>query len=137
MDRDDIQRLSIRDVSLRWRQALEEGREPPYETIGDFLDDFRHRASGAQRCAMIEKEPVWMDSVRGAECNAYWAAMVETLCRECDLRPPAWTESPRCFLRRPWFAGGMESLKATLLVESPAAFRRRNLFVSANALSRA
>lgn len=49
----------------------------------------------------------------------------------------AWTESPRRSLPRPWFAGGLKNLKAILLAESPVAFRRRNLFVSANTLSRA
>jgi hypothetical protein len=63
--------------------------------------------------------------------------VAETLCREVSLTPPAWTESPCCYLRRPWFAGGFETLKAILLAESPVPFRRRNLFVSANALSRA
>jgi hypothetical protein len=70
--------------------------------------------------------------------NAYLAAVAETLCREAGLSPPAWTEEPGRFLRMPWFAGGgLESLKALLLAESPVAFRRRNLFVSANALARA
>jgi hypothetical protein len=36
----------------------------------------------------------------------------------------------------PFFAGGLESLKATLFVQSPTAFRRRMLFVSKNALDR-
>ncbi len=129
---------SIREISAHWKRAIEEGRDPPFEAIGDFLDDFRHRAvSPAERRRMIEDEPYWLAQEHGAECNAYWAAMAESLCRETGLPAPAWTESPRCFLPHPWFAGGLESLKAVLLVESPAAFRRRNLFVSANALSRA
>ena len=78
-----------------------------------------------------------MDERKHADCNAYLAAVAETLCREASLPPPAWTEAPLCYLHRPWFAGGMETLKAILLVESPVAFRRRNLFVSANAMSRA
>jgi hypothetical protein len=40
-------------------------------------------------------------------------------------------------LRTPWFAWPGPSLRATLLAESPAPFRERNLFVSANALTRA
>ena len=35
-------------------------------------------------------------------------------------------------MHSPFFAGGLESLKASLLVESPVAFRRRMIFVSAN-----
>jgi putative component of membrane protein insertase Oxa1/YidC/SpoIIIJ protein YidD len=36
----------------------------------------------------------------------------------------------RVRLCTPFFAGGLDSLRATLLRESPAAFRRRSLFVS-------
>ena len=39
-------------------------------------------------------------------------------------------------VRRPFFAGELESLKALLTVQSPAAFRRRLLFVSSDALDR-
>ena len=39
-------------------------------------------------------------------------------------------------LNRPFFAGGLNSLNAILTVESPAAFRRRLLFISKDALSR-
>jgi hypothetical protein len=103
-----------------------------------LIDDFRVRASTAEeRLALVGEPPVWVDAPSQEDCNAYWAATVETLCREAHLNPPSWTESPRCYLRRPWFAGAMESLKAVLLAESPVAFRRRNLFVSSNVLARA
>ena len=36
-----------------------------------------------------------------------------------------------------WFASPGAALRATLLLESPAAFRERNFFVSENALERA
>jgi hypothetical protein len=50
--------------------------------------------------------------------------------------PPAWTDEPKRFLTEPYFAGALESLKAMLIADSPAAFRRRLIFVSADALSR-
>jgi hypothetical protein len=37
----------------------------------------------------------------------------------------------------PFFATGLESLKATLWVESPTAFRRRMLFVGRDVVTRA
>jgi hypothetical protein len=40
------------------------------------------------------------------------------------------------FLREPFFSGGLESLKAILIVESPSAFRRRLIFISADGISR-
>ena len=60
----------------------------------------------------------------------------EHLARSFGLDVPEWSETHGHALRRPYFAGGLESLKAILTVESPLAFRRRLLFVSKNALSR-
>ena len=64
------------------------------------------------------------------------AVVAEHLARCHDMVPPEWSEQYGRKLKRPYFAGGLESLKARLTVESPAAFRRRLLFVSKNALSR-
>ena len=40
-------------------------------------------------------------------------------------------------LATPWFVAGVENLKALALVESPTHFRKRNIFVLGNFLSRA
>jgi hypothetical protein len=130
-------RLSIRDISQLWNDELRLGEEPSFWRVGDLLDDFRQRCSTPEeKYALVRDVPVWLDATH-ADCNAYLAAVAETLCREAFLTPPSWTDASPCFLHRPWFAGGFETLKAILLVESPVAFRRRNLFVSANALNRA
>lgn len=73
----------------------------------------------------------------GAVADAYLAAVAVTLARELGAVPPAWTQASSRTLAVPWFAHPGPALRATLLAESPAAFRERNLFVSANALSRA
>ena len=52
------------------------------------------------------------------------------------LATPDWAVGRGLDLQHPFFAGGLESLKALLQVESPTAFRRRMLFVSGNALAR-
>ena len=49
---------------------------------------------------------------------------------------PAWAAGCH-FLPEPWFVSGVESLKATALVEAPLAFRRNNVFVLGNFMSRA
>jgi hypothetical protein len=69
--------------------------------------------------------------------DAYLAATAEWLAWKHDLPPPRWAFDPARSLHRPWFASSLASLRALLLLESPAAFRSRNLFVSENALSRA
>ena len=131
-------RMTLRRISQEWNEAIRRRKPLALWRLGDLLDDFRVRAASAdQKLSLVSEPPVWVEDPSHADCNAYWAAVVETLCREAGVPPPDWTESPRCYLSRPWFAGSMESLKAILIAESPVAFRRRNLFVSANALARA
>jgi hypothetical protein len=126
---------TVREISRDWRLALDAGQNPPTLDLGNLLDDFRLRShTQEEKLALVTDPP---ESTGEPETDAYLAAMVETLCREVSIIPPAWTESPSTYLTRPWFASGLQSLKAILLAEAPLAFRRRNLFVSANALVRA
>ena len=69
--------------------------------------------------------------------DAYLAATAEELARARNFSVPAWTADEARKLHRPWFASPLAALRAVLMLESPAGFRSRNLFVSANALSRA
>jgi len=59
------------------------------------------------------------------------------LARSIKAVPPAWVWNAVRKLRSPWFASRGRAIRATLLAESPAPFRERNLFVSENALARA
>ena len=101
--------------------------------IANFADEFR-RASNHQKIRMVEKPALHF---KKRIHNSYFAACVESLCLEYHIPIPSWVQNEQYFLKTPFFAGGMESLKAFLLVESPLPFRRRNIFVSENALSRA
>ncbi|MGP8200169.1 MAG: hypothetical protein ACLQU4_11785 [Limisphaerales bacterium] len=69
--------------------------------------------------------------------DAYLAATAGELARIHDLPLPGWVAADTRKLHLPWFASPLSALRADLLVESPAAFRSRNLFVSENALTRA
>jgi hypothetical protein len=69
--------------------------------------------------------------------DAYLAATAEELARKYHLEVPCWTAGDQRVLHRPWFASPLAALRAVLILESPPAFRSRNLFVSENALSRA
>lgn len=100
--------------------------------LANFVDCFR-RSPQADRVEQV-REPLC--EIGDTVGTAIWGAVTESLCRECGLPAPAWTEDRSRFLPAPHFEGGMESLKAILLVESPIPFRRRNIFVSENALSR-
>jgi hypothetical protein len=73
----------------------------------------------------------------GDVADAYLAATAVALARVIKVDPPAWAWQKDRRLKYPWFASSGAAIRATLLAESPAPFRERNLFVSANALSRA
>lgn len=56
------------------------------------------------------------------------AAMVEQAAVQKKLKPPAWV-CQTAPLKEPYFATKLNSLKLHLLISSPLAFKRRNLFV--------
>ncbi|HEX4583693.1 MAG TPA: hypothetical protein VH183_02615 [Burkholderiaceae bacterium] len=100
--------------------------------LREFLDEFYVEPNRDARAAMLLEEPPRMDD----RADAYLAAVAEHLALQDRLGIPAWTGAKSRFLKRPFFPAGLESLKATLLMESPAAFRRRMIFVGANPLYR-
>jgi len=61
----------------------------------------------------------------------YVAAMVETACEKRGVRLPAWVRSIPP-LASPAFASELQGLRLHLLSHSPAAFRRRNIFIDAS-----
>ena len=103
--------------------------------LADFLDQFYLK----RRVEMLSEEPAQLaDKIQeGAVADAYLAATAVALARLIQADPPPWAWQERRKLKSPWFASPGSAIRATLLAESPAPFRERNLFVSANALSRA
>ena len=103
--------------------------------LAEFLDEFYRERRGE----MIEEEPARLAGrIReGDVADAYLAATAVALARLMGTCPPRWAAGPDRRLDRPWFASRGAAVRATLLLESPAPFRERNLFVSDNALARA
>ena len=101
--------------------------------LREFLDSFYLEGDPGARAAMLSREPPLVDDDR---VNAYLAAAAEHLAFREHLPVPPWAGGKARFLRRPFFPAGLESLKATLLVESPTAFRRRMIFVGGDPLYR-
>lgn len=117
---------SLRQVSLRAQAG-----EPWREAVRDFLDGFA-LACPDIRQALVEEEPPTFDQIG----DAYLAAVAEHLALHHDLVRPTWCVEPSRFLRRMWFASDAEGLRATAIQQSPAAFRRRGLFIGATTLQR-
>lgn len=97
----------------------------------ELLDEWQSM-DGGRRLGALSGEPASVGRVE----DAYLAALAEHLALSTQLPTPAWTDTPQRFLSEPFFSGGLESLKAILLAESPLAFRRRLIFISADGLSR-
>jgi len=121
------------------------GREmPKAEHFGfglrNFLDDF-YAAKPAMKKAMIREEPPFLRKHMrdGGVADAYLAALANHLAYTHRLRAPAWAE-PKPGNRlpdKPWFALQNPAARMWLVTQSPAAFRERNLFISADGLTRA
>jgi len=104
--------------------------------LANFLDDFYEHPSAEA----LAPEPMLLAPQFGEQGriqDSYLAATAEELARRYEVRASEWIYSEDRKLHRPYFASPLASLRAVLLVESPAGFRSRNLFVSENALSRA
>jgi len=103
--------------------------------IRDFLDGFYERST---RDSFADEPPLLAGRiVDGARLDAYLAAIAEHLCRMNGWPAPARTFAPERFLELPWFAMNSHAGRMLLLMDSPSAFRARNIFVSADALTRA
>lgn len=103
--------------------------------LRNFLDEF-YASPGAAR---LEEEPGLLAATLkdGGLADAYLGGVAEHLARQWEFPVPAWTRVPRRRLEKPWFSMNSHGGRMFLLVESPAAFRERNIFISADALSRA
>lgn len=71
-----------------------------------------------------------------ARVDAYLAALVEHICAARGVAPPAWVLDPSRFLEVFWWPSDNPALQAICLVQSPAAFRRRGIFIGATTVQR-
>jgi hypothetical protein len=104
--------------------------------LANFLDEFY----ASPNTEALTDAPMFLAPLLGDTGrveDAYLAATAEELARLFGFPSPAWAANDLRALHKPWFASQLASLRAVLLLESPPAFRARNLFVSENALSRA
>jgi len=103
--------------------------------IRDFVDRYQENPAPE----LLEEEPDLLENIIHDQgvADAWLAATAVYLSKKYNHPAPRWTYYNARALKKPWFAAKTPKLKAILLQESPAAFRVRNLFVSANVLSRA
>jgi hypothetical protein len=101
----------------------------------DFLDGFYENPQATKLMA----EPAYLVDVLkdNGYADAYLAALADHLSGHYRFPVPAWSRNPRRSLKEPSFAFKTPEGRMFLLVESPTAFRVRNIFISADGLTRA
>jgi transcriptional regulator with XRE-family HTH domain len=98
-----------------------------------FIDDFMD-AAPESRAALLQTPP---RSTGDGRWDAFLAALAEHLAFHHQLPIPRWTGRKGTVLRRWWFLSDLPSVKAAALAESPAAFRRRGIFITDDLFVRA
>lgn len=101
--------------------------------VRELLDEVALMASAPQRQSAIAERP---PTIGDARHDAYLAALAEHLAARHGLRRPVWTCEAERFLRRFWFVSDVKGFRALALVQLPAAFRRRGIFIAEASLQR-
>lgn len=102
------------------------------EGVADFLDDLRFARDTDDVTHRIRREPRALDP----HADAYLAAVAEHVAASHDLPAPEWVRHGGRFLDHFWWPSTASALRARALVESPAAFRRRGIFIGRTTLQR-
>ena len=116
---------SIAEISRRTLQAGGGADEFDY-CCREFLDEFYYDGNAARRSAMLAERPAGLSEKQDAMLSGLAAHLAQVY----RLPEPAWCEEHGRSLKRPVYAGGLESTKAWLLAVSPPAFRERMIFIA-------
>lgn len=112
------------------------GLRAAYRCLMQLLDDYRRaqRKDGTTAAAeLFTEEPPPTGDVR---VDAALAGLAEHLARHDDWLPPLWSFGQDRYANPWWFVSGVTSWHAAALVESPLAFRKRGVFLTASGLDR-
>lgn len=101
--------------------------------VREFLDEFTLLPRDDLRRAAIECRPL---PTGDARADAYLGALAEHLAASAGLDRPSWSVEHGRFLERFWFPSPVPGFRALAIAESPAAFRRRGIFIARGALER-
>jgi len=94
-----------------------------------FVDDFRRNPSFDK----LKIEASYTNNI----ANAFYAGVVEELAKEHNMKAPKWALCKKYYLSEPVFLGGFKSeYRILIMIETPLAFKVRNIFVGENILHR-
>lgn len=101
--------------------------------VRELLDEFKLLPRVDLRERAIATRPPPTGDPRA---DAYLGALAEHLAVVNDLERPGWSIEPERFLERFWFPHLLPAFRPLAIAQSPAAFRRRGIFIAAGALDR-
>lgn len=110
-------------------------RSGAFRCVLQLLDDYeRAIRNGMATGAALFRDPPPGTGDSGVD--AALAALAEHLARRDGWQAPDWTLDERRYAEPWWFVSGVRAWHALALVESPLAFRKRGVFLTASALER-
>jgi hypothetical protein len=95
-----------------------------WRLIAEFLEEYRHEPPEVRRDLLAAEPPGTGDE----RWDVFLAALAEHLAARDGRRGPHWSE--RRSLDRFWFPFNTRAARVDAIVHSPAAFRRRGVFVA-------
>ncbi|MGH2712694.1 MAG: hypothetical protein ACRDM7_02190 [Thermoleophilaceae bacterium] len=101
--------------------------------VREFLDEFELLPREDLRTGAIGTRP---EPTGDPRADAYLGALAEHLAVTRGMERPEWVVEAERFLDRFWFVSEVPGFRALALAQSPAAFRRRGIFIAAGALQR-
>jgi hypothetical protein len=111
-------------------------RSSAFRCVLQLLDDYQRatRQGGTSAGAALFQDPP--PATGDAGVDAALAGLAEHLARRDGWRPPPWAFDERRYAEPWWFVSGVRAWEAIAMVESPLAFRKRGVFLTASALER-
>ncbi|HEY8740873.1 MAG TPA: hypothetical protein VIN56_09810 [Candidatus Dormibacteraeota bacterium] len=123
--------ISLADVSSYIQHQPADARLA-FRLCLEFLDEYRAEPRAA-RARLLATDPPPTGSKRW---DAFLGALAEHLAFHDRLTVPGWAQMPDRFLDSSWFLLDLPSVRPSAIAESPAAFRRRAIWITAEALDR-
>ena len=123
----------IADITPDLPAILEvEGGPGVWRRLLDFVDDFRWSPLPGKR-SLTDAAP----ALTGVSLvDAIAAGIVDVLCSEELLAPPAWTQEEARTTTPWWFVAGMPAFEAMALRDTPVALARHGVFINEGDLVR-
>ena len=120
-DRDEYQPLSLASLGRLLVGAHDDRR---WRLVAEFLEEYRWEPVDT-RMALLRDEPA---PVGDEHWDVLLAALAEHLAAQAGRAAPRWADSRA--LRRLWFPFNSRAARVDALVNAPAAFRKRGIYVA-------